>query len=101
VSRAGLIDHALSLPGASPGVACAGTALERATAVVKKKAFVFVGDTDVRLKLKESLPEARALAASSPDRYAVGPHGWVTVRFPPGQPPDLTAWIEESWRLFR
>lgn len=53
---------ALRYPDAEEGVACEGTAIEKRTVKAGKKAFVFLGVSDVLLKLDESLPEATRLA---------------------------------------
>jgi hypothetical protein len=91
---------ALLLPGTAEGVACAGTALETRTITAGGKAFLFLRDTDARLKLRESLPEVTELAAGRPERYAVGAHGWVTVQLTAEAAPDpFDRWIEESFRL--
>jgi hypothetical protein len=91
---------ALLLPGTAEGVACAGTALETRTITAGGKAFLFLRDTDARLKLRESLPEVTELAAGRPERYAVGAHGWVTVQLTAkAAPGPFDRWIEESFRL--
>lgn len=95
---------ALALPDASEGVACAGTTLERRTALVNGKAFLFTGPSDLRFKLAGSLAEARESAVKNPDAVAAGSSGWVTVRFLPNGsvPPAATLkrWIVESHGLF-
>jgi hypothetical protein len=93
---------ARGLPEAQEGVACAGTAAEKRTVQVRKKAFVFLGATDVMVKLRDSLPEALHLAAKEPNRYKVGALGWVTVTIDGGgaAPRELLErWIDESYRL--
>jgi hypothetical protein len=93
--------HALRLPGAAEGIACAGTPLECPTVTAGGKTFVFLADTEIRLKLRAALSEAEALAAAEPGRYAVGAHGWVTIGQPiaPAELDRLTEWVEESFRL--
>lgn len=88
-------------PAAEEGIACEGTALETSTYKAGKKAFVFLGANDMRLKLGESLTEAARLAAKEPERYKVGAHGWVWVALGAGAPPLelLERWIDESYRL--
>lgn len=63
-----------------------------------RKAFVFLADTEIRLKLGASLSEAESLVAAEPGRYVVGAHGWVIVRLPlaPADRDRLAGWIEES-----
>jgi predicted DNA-binding protein (MmcQ/YjbR family) len=82
------------------GVACPGTSLERWTAVTKKKAFMFLGPTDLRLKLGPSLAEAQGLAVADPAQYSAGAQGWVTVKFT-GKPALalLKRWIDESYEV--
>lgn len=93
--------HALRLPGTAEGIACAGTALETRTITAGSKAFLFLRDTEIRLKLRDSLPEATARAAEEPDRFAIGAHGWVTIRPPvaTAEQPMLARWAQESFRL--
>jgi hypothetical protein len=90
---------ALRLPGAQEGLACAGTALEARTAVVRGKAFLFVAPDHLRLKLAAALPEAAGLAAAQPRVVQVGGQGWVKVagELPAGV---LERWITESHALF-
>jgi hypothetical protein len=93
---------ALRYPEAEEGIACEGTEVESRTVKVRNKAFVFLGKTDVRLKLRDSLSEAAELAAKEPDCYNVGAPGWVKATFRPGQSPPaglLERWIDESYRL--
>jgi predicted DNA-binding protein (MmcQ/YjbR family) len=95
-----LRELALALPGTAEGVACAGTAMEAHTVTAGGKAFLFHRPEDLRLKLRDALPEATALAAAEPGRYRVGAHGWVTVLLADPPPVDLLArWVEESFRL--
>ena len=93
---------ARGFPEAQEGVACAGTAAEKRTVQVRKKAFVFLGATEAMVKLRESLPEALHLAAKEPSRYRVGALGWVTVTIgDAGAAPRelLERWVDESYRL--
>jgi hypothetical protein len=92
---------ALQYPEAEEGIACVGTALEKRTIKVRKKAFLFLGVADAMIKLADLLPEAAALAAKDPERCKAGAHGWVTVKFDEKQPPTelLARWIDESYRL--
>jgi len=89
-----ILRHALTLPGAARGISCAGTTLERPTAEVGGRAFVFVGPQDVRLKLSASLPEARRTP-----HCTVGKNGWVKLS---SETPAATVkrWVRESWSLF-
>lgn len=72
----------------------------------RKKAFFFMGAKDegylCRLKLGDSLDEAAKLAKAEPERYEVGLHGWMAIRFPHDEtPPEglLERWMDESFRL--
>jgi hypothetical protein len=97
-----LRERATSLPEVSEGVACAGTALESRTAQVRKKAFLFLGKGEARLKLRESLPEALHWAAKDPARFRVGSLGWVAVTVAGDDPAVREVclrWVEESYRL--
>lgn len=93
---------ALEHPDVEEGIACAGTAIEKRTVKAHNRAFVFLGLSDLMVKLDESLGDARELAAKSPERYHVGAHGWVTARFDDAAPPALDRlgrWIAESYRI--
>lgn len=81
-----------SLPGVEEGIACEGTALERRTLKVGKKAFLFLGESDARFKLDASIADAKARGCN------VGATGWVTVIFAEGDVPKrvATRWIKES-----
>lgn len=96
---------ALRKPEVEEGVACKGTALESTTFGVGKKVFLFLriadGTCHLRLKLAESLPEARRLAGRQPEVYAVGAQGWAKVTFElDGPSPPLALlqrWLHESY----
>ena len=92
---------ALRYPEVEEGIACKGTALECATFKARTKAFLFVGQSEARVKLHESLTEAAALAAQEPGLYQVGGHGWVKVTFDGKSFPldVMERWIDESYRL--
>jgi len=93
---------ALRYPEAEEGVACKGTALESVTVAARKKAFLFLRATEIRLKLGESLAEATKLAAKERERCKAGAGGWVVVTVKDGQSPPpgvLERWIDESYRL--
>jgi hypothetical protein len=93
---------ALRYPEAEEGIACAGTPMESKTVKVGSKAFLFLGEKDMRLKLGDSLAEATKLAAKAPDRYEVGMHGWVKLTFSNDESPSLDLrkrWVDESYRL--
>ncbi len=93
---------ALTLADATPDIACQGTAIESRTAKVRGKAFLFVGAGVVRLKLGDSLAEARACAAKEPGRYEVGAGGWIKITAKDGKLPAASVWrrwIRESHAL--
>jgi hypothetical protein len=97
-----LLEYALRLPQTEEGIACEGTALESHTVKVKKRAFLFVRAAEARLKLAASLKEAAALAAQQPERYSVGPHGWVLIKLEESSPYPLSVlkrWVKESCLL--
>ena len=93
---------ALQYPECEEGIACKGTAIECTTFKARSKAFLFMARADVRIKLRESLPEAAKLAVKEPGRYTVGASGWIKVTFSDDEPLPLdvlTRWIDESYRL--
>jgi hypothetical protein len=96
-----LRNFALQQPGAEEGVACAGTSLEKRTIKARKKAFLFLGISDLMLKLDEAVPQAEKLAAKAPTCCKVGLRGWVSVKFGKGAPPErvLLKWVAESYRV--
>src|SRR5215471_17013161 len=72
---------------------------------VRKKVFVFMGQSGdgfgLSAKLAETAPMALLLPFASPTRYGLGKAGWVTARFAPREAPPLDllrAWIDESYR---
>src|SRR6187401_550517 len=80
---------AMRHPDVEESVACEGTALESATFKAGKKTFLFVGKTQARLKLHESLGESRKLASKHPGACQVGSLGWVAVSLAPEASPPL------------
>jgi len=89
---------ALRHPETSEGIACEGTALESRTIKVRKKAFLFLRAGTAMVKLRDSLPEARKIAAKDPDRCKAGGTGWVTAAtdLPLAV---LKRWVGESYKL--
>ena len=74
---------------------------------VNKKVFLFlVNDTDKHvLSMSMKLPKSGKIALknsyASPTEYGMGKHGWVTLRFSPGDAvpaEQITDWIDESFR---
>jgi hypothetical protein len=94
-----LRSFASKLPDVEEGIACEGTALEKVTYKVRKKAFLFLGTKDLMLKLSDSRREAEKLAAKEPAHFKIGSSGWVSVQLE-GDPPlaTLQKWIVESHR---
>lgn len=83
-----------SLPNVTRGIACAGTALESQTFAVNKKTFLFLSPKEARLKLDDSVAQAKAMG------LAVGANGWVKI--PLADVPGtsiLQQWIAESYSL--
>jgi hypothetical protein len=53
-------------------------------------------------KLDQSMPQARELATTDPDRFEVGSTGWVTTRFTAEEPLPKKVWetwLDESYAL--
>ncbi len=92
---------ALRLPGVEEGVACKGTVLESRTLTVGKKSFLFLRDSEARLKLGDSIQEAQGWSSKDPSRVTAGSQGWVLVKFDGLKVPlkVLEKWVEESCRL--
>lgn len=94
-----LRDLALAYPETSEVGSCVNQAYR-----ARKKNFVFLGEKPdecrIMLKLDASREEA-AESAGADERLRVADSGWVTMLFPPGDPPpvDLGRWIDESFRL--
>jgi predicted DNA-binding protein (MmcQ/YjbR family) len=101
--RAGLRAFALELPEAyedNPWGEC--------VVKVNKKVFVFLGLEPAQgagmtftVKLPGSGADVLNLPFAEPSGYGLGKHGWVTMRFLPGEHPPadiLQGWIVESYR---
>ena len=98
-----LAKAAQSLDDVSEGIACAGTSLEARTFIVRKKAFLFLGAKEAKVKLDGSLGEAAELAKTPKSAVRVGGHGWTTIRLDEGKAPPaavLRRWVAESYELF-
>jgi hypothetical protein len=88
---------ALALPDTEEGIACKGTKLECPTVTVRNKAFLFLSENHLRLKLGDSLTEASEFACCK-----IGAGGWVQVMFDADKLPSaktLERWIKESYQL--
>jgi len=92
---------AAAFPAVAPGTSCNQSAFK-----VGKRAFLYIGPGakgrgfKAMFKLDESMPQAKELASTHPDRFEVGSTGWVTTRFTAEQPlPDALwqTWLEESY----
>ncbi|HPF38627.1 MAG TPA: MmcQ/YjbR family DNA-binding protein [Phycisphaerae bacterium] len=88
-------------PDVDKGTACTQTSFKACG-----KGFLYIGEQGGRykamFKLKDSIAEAEALAAKSPDDYQVGAGGYVTVRFTAEKPMPKklwTRWLDESYAL--
>jgi hypothetical protein len=93
---------AMTLPDAEEGIACAGTVIEKRTAKVNKRAFLFLGLTDAMVKLDGSYAEAEKLAAKAPDNFVPGKGGWTKIVWTDDKPPPMAVmkrWIKESHGL--
>ena len=95
---------AAKLPDVEEGIACAGTSLEKRTLKVRGKAFLFLGASDAKFKLQDSLEAAAQFAEENPDSCKVGGSGWIDLKFGDDRktPPIavLKKWIVESHGLF-
>jgi hypothetical protein len=92
----------LSLPDTEAGIACKGTAAERATIKVNGKAFLFLGSADAMLKLQDSVRESEQFAAQLPAHCKPGKGGWTSLKFGDAAVPldVLKRWVSESYQLF-
>jgi predicted DNA-binding protein (MmcQ/YjbR family) len=93
--------YALSLPGAVEEFPWGDRVVK-----VNKKIFVFLGRAEdgpfgMSVKLPVSGEAALGLPYATPTAYGLGKAGWVSLRFSPGDRPDvapLRRYIEESYR---
>jgi predicted DNA-binding protein (MmcQ/YjbR family) len=72
---------------------------------VKDKTFAYLSvdgePFSISVKLPLSSAAALILPFTEPTPYGLGKSGWVSAKFPDGEPPPmdlLLAWIEESYR---
>src|SRR5690242_9057920 len=72
---------------------------------VKDKTFAYLSlegePFGISCKLPQSAPQALLLPFAEPAGYGLGKSGWVSVRFPEGEPLPvemLRSWIDESYR---
>ena len=94
---------AAAFPAVAPGTACNQSSFKTG-----KRAFLYIGPGKkgrghkAMFKLDQSMPQAKELAASHPDRFEVGSTGWVTTRFTAEEPLPKTIWepwLEESYEM--
>jgi hypothetical protein len=85
-----------------------GTSCTQSSFKTGKKAFLYVGMQGGRykamFKLEMSMPEAKKLAKTDPDRFEHGSTGWVTARFTAEKPMPKRLWekwLDESYALSR
>jgi hypothetical protein len=101
-SAASLRKAALELADVTEGVACEGTVLESRTVKVGNKAFAFIREKEARLKLSDSLDEAKRHATQHPDDCEVGATGWVKCSVGAATSPSaavMKRWLKESHAL--
>jgi len=94
---------AVAFPAVASGTSCNQSSFKAGTG-----AFLYIGPGPkgegfkAMFKLKRSMPQARALAATEPTRFEVGSTGWVTTRFTAEKPLPRSiweSWLEESYEL--
>lgn len=85
-----------------------GTSCNQSSFKTTRASFLYIGPGPKRrgfkamFKLDQSMPKAKELAESHPDRFEVGSTGWVTTRFTAEEPlPESIwrGWLEESYTL--
>jgi hypothetical protein len=95
--------EAVTFPGVAKGTSCNQSSFKAG-----KGTFLFIGPGPrgqgykAMFKLKDSLAQARQLAADQPSRFEVGSTGWVTARFTNEQPLPRriwATWLTESYEL--
>ena len=94
---------AVTFPAVASGTSCNQSSFKTA-----KGAFLYIGPGakgkgfKAMFKLKHSMPHARELATTHPDRFEVGSTGWVTTRFTTEEPLPKSIWekwLDESYEL--
>ena len=94
---------AVTFPAVAKGTSCNQSSFKAG-----RGAFFYVGPGakgqgfKAMFKLKRSMPHARKLATTDPERFEVGSTGWVTTRFTAEEPLPRSiweAWLEESYEL--
>lgn len=96
-------NKAAAYPAVAPGTSCNQSSFK-----VGKRAFLYIGPGakghgfKAMFKLDESMPRAKELATTHPDRFEVGSTGWVTTRFTAEEPLPQEVWetwLDESYGL--
>ena len=96
-----LKEAAAALPNVVEGTSCNQTSYKAG-----KKAFLYVGPGPkgigykAMFKLEVSLEEAKDLASSEPERFAIGVGNWVTTRYFAENPlakKIWSRWLRESY----
>jgi hypothetical protein len=96
-------NKAAGFPDVAPGTSCNQSSFK-----VGKRAFLYIGPGakgrgfKAMFKLDQSMPQAKDLAATHPDRFEVGSTGWVTTRFTAEEPlPEAVwkTWLDESYEM--
>lgn len=94
---------AVTFPAVAAGTSCNQSSFKAGT-----RAFLYIGPGakgqgfKAMFKLKGSMPRAKKLARTEPDRFEVGSTGWVTTRFTADKPLPKSiweAWLDESYEL--
>jgi hypothetical protein len=85
-----------------------GTSCNQSSFKAGRGAFLYIGPGrrgrgfKAMFKLKRSMPQAKELATTDPDRFEVGSTGWVTTRFTAEKPLPKKIWenwLRESYEL--
>jgi len=85
-----------------------GTSCNQNSFKTKRGSFLFIGPgakgigCKAMFKLKASMPQAKKLAESAPDKFEVGSTGWVTTRFTSEEPllkSIWKVWLKESYDI--
>ena len=96
-------EKAASFPDIAKGTSCNQSSFKAG-----KGSFLFIGPGakgigfKAMFKLKQSMAQARKLAAKDPDRFEVGSTGWVTARFTAEKPLPKSIWakwLQESYDI--
>ncbi len=95
--------RAVEFPAVAKGTSCNQSSFKAG-----RGAFLYIGPGrkgygfKAMFKLERSMPHARELATTDPDRFEVGSTGWVTTRFTAEKPLPKKIWqnwLRESYEL--